>query len=186
MKKELDEKLCNNYPEIFRDRHESMYKTNMCWGFECDDGWYPLIDNLCRNLMIDVINRKTQIEHIKEMIDRGWDKQSNTSQNYYSEENIKKLQKELEEEIKKIPIATQVKEKFGGLCFYIVGGTEKDFIKIDFAEQLSYNICEICSSMKAITYTCGWCKTLCDKHADEFYGKDIAEKYRQSKIEKEQ
>jgi len=47
MKKELDDALCAKYPKIFADRHKSMQETCMCWGFECGDGWYDLIDNLC-------------------------------------------------------------------------------------------------------------------------------------------
>ena len=47
MKKELDEKLVAKYPLIFADRNGDMTKTLMCWGFECGDGWYWLIDNLC-------------------------------------------------------------------------------------------------------------------------------------------
>ena len=50
MTKELDEKLCKKYPKIFVNRNESMQKTAMCWGFECGDGWYWLIDRLCSNL----------------------------------------------------------------------------------------------------------------------------------------
>jgi hypothetical protein len=47
MKHELDEKLCEKYPEIFRDRHGDKMATAMCWGFECGDGWYDIIDALC-------------------------------------------------------------------------------------------------------------------------------------------
>jgi len=47
MKKELDDALCAKYPKIFADRHKSMQETCMCWGFDCGDGWYDLIDNLC-------------------------------------------------------------------------------------------------------------------------------------------
>ena len=47
MKKEYDEALCAKYPKIFADRHASKMKTCMCWGFECDDGWYRLLDSLC-------------------------------------------------------------------------------------------------------------------------------------------
>ena len=28
-----------------------MNKTLMCWGFECGDGWFALIDTLCASLM---------------------------------------------------------------------------------------------------------------------------------------
>lgn len=47
MRRELDDALCAKYPKIFADRHASMMETCMCWGFDCDDGWYRLIDNLC-------------------------------------------------------------------------------------------------------------------------------------------
>ena len=42
-----DRILCEKYPEIFRDRFESPSNSAMCYGFECDDGWFTLIDRLC-------------------------------------------------------------------------------------------------------------------------------------------
>ena len=53
MNKELDAALCSKYPLLFKDRHGDMRETLMCWGFACDDGWYPLIDALCSSLMWD-------------------------------------------------------------------------------------------------------------------------------------
>jgi len=47
MRKELDEALCAKYPEIFRDRNGDMRETAMCWGFDCGDGWYNIIDGVC-------------------------------------------------------------------------------------------------------------------------------------------
>ncbi len=47
MRKELDEALCAKYPEIFRDRNGDMRTTAMCWGFDCGDGWYNIIDGVC-------------------------------------------------------------------------------------------------------------------------------------------
>lgn len=47
MKQELDEKLCKKYPKIFAQRGKPMNQTAMCWGFQCGDGWYDIIDNLC-------------------------------------------------------------------------------------------------------------------------------------------
>jgi hypothetical protein len=43
MKKELDDALCRDFPLTFRDRHASMQVTCMCWGFDVEDGWEPLI-----------------------------------------------------------------------------------------------------------------------------------------------
>ena len=50
MKQELDDLLCNRYPKIFRDRHASMYESCMCWGFECGDGWFDIIDTICSQI----------------------------------------------------------------------------------------------------------------------------------------
>jgi len=47
MKQELDNQLCEKYPKIFANRHKPMTETCMCWGFECGDGWYNIIDRLC-------------------------------------------------------------------------------------------------------------------------------------------
>jgi hypothetical protein len=50
MRKELDEELCKKYPEIFKDRYADMRTTAMCWGFECGDGWYHIIDAACAQI----------------------------------------------------------------------------------------------------------------------------------------
>ena len=47
MSPELDKKLCEDYPKIFADRNKSPQETAMCWGFECGDGWYKLLDMTC-------------------------------------------------------------------------------------------------------------------------------------------
>ena len=44
MKDELDNKLCEKYPKIFKMRNASMQETAMCWGFP-GDGWFNIIDS---------------------------------------------------------------------------------------------------------------------------------------------
>lgn len=51
---ELDKKLVEKYPDIFRDRRGNPRETLMCWGFECGDGWYNIIDTLCNNIQMHV------------------------------------------------------------------------------------------------------------------------------------
>lgn len=53
MNQELDDALCAKYPTIFTERHGSPQDTSMCWGFECCDGWYTLIDTLCAELQAE-------------------------------------------------------------------------------------------------------------------------------------
>ena len=50
MREDLDKQLCEKYPDIFKDRNGDMRETAMCWGFECGDGWYNIIDSLCATI----------------------------------------------------------------------------------------------------------------------------------------
>lgn len=54
MKKELQDKLYEKYPKIFRQKDLDKKQTAMCWGIECGDGWYNLIDQLCTNLQENI------------------------------------------------------------------------------------------------------------------------------------
>lgn len=151
MSPKLDKKLCDNYPELFRDRNGDPSKTAMCWGFDCGDGWYSLIESICEYLMADVDRLKFRIES-----------------DYYDDVTKEKMKQELVEAENNIPVVVQVKEKFGGLRFYVHGATENQFEYINFAEHLSYRICEVCGAMKDVTvHQGGWIKTLCPTHARE-------------------
>jgi len=60
-------------------------------------------------------------------------------------------------------VAAQVKEKFGGLRFYTNGARDEQHGVIDFAESLSFGICENCGSIEDVSQTKGWIVTLCPK-----------------------
>ena len=161
MRKELDETLCAKYPLIFRDRHENMQVTAMCWGFECGDGWYNIIDILCGLLTSDYRQAESRYESIKDKVDQP---QWEGSKNIITQEKIDETKAKLDEETLKVPVAVQVKEKFGGLRFYVNGATDKHWSYINFAESMSYRTCEECGA-PGKTYTDGWHTTLCDVHA---------------------
>ena len=61
---------------------------------------------------------------------------------------------------------TQVKEKYGGLRFYVGSATEQVLDTIDEAEQESYKVCEHCGE-PGEPRKGGWILTLCDKHEAE-------------------
>jgi len=63
--------------------------------------------------------------------------------------------------------AVQVKEKYGGLRFYIQGVNNLIEGMIWLAESLSYKICEECGSTDRVTQTEGWISTLCKKCMDK-------------------
>jgi hypothetical protein len=77
----------------------------------------------------------------------------------------------LEVEINKMPeaeqehvYATQIKEKFGTLRFYISCGTDKMHDITSEAEQKSENVCEMCGKPGKL-YAEGWWYTSCPDHA---------------------
>jgi hypothetical protein len=76
MNKNIELKLVNKYPDIFSEYNGDMKRTCMCWGFECGNGWYNIIDKLCSDIKNVIGNKDINV------------------------------------------VATQVKEKFGGLRFY--------------------------------------------------------------------
>jgi hypothetical protein len=55
----------------------------------------------------------------------------------------------------------QVKEKFGGLRFYLDSQTEAQALVIQFAEMLSFSICERCGGMRDVAVEGAWRKALC-------------------------
>lgn len=50
MKKELEEKLFNDFPKLFIDHNKTPAQTAMCWGCSCGDGWYDIIYTACEKL----------------------------------------------------------------------------------------------------------------------------------------
>jgi len=63
MKQELDEYLCRVYPKLFVERNMSEMETCMCWGFSHGDGWFNIINQLCRNIQhhLDWKNRDGEV-----------------------------------------------------------------------------------------------------------------------------
>lgn len=178
MKKELDEKLCRDYPEIFKNRRGNMKETAMCWGFECGDGWYHIIDFLCTGLMNDVRRAKHRVHHIENERKEDQTKWDAWQKGAYGDAALADARKHLTEAEKNIPVAVQVKEKFGGLRFYVSGASDKHHEMISMVESLSYRVCEVCGTMKDVmSYHLGYIRTLCPEHANEQYGSE-AEQYR--------
>jgi len=59
MKKELEQKLYDKYPKLFFQKDLDMKETCMCWGIECPDSWYHIIDIMCQSIQsyIDIYQR---------------------------------------------------------------------------------------------------------------------------------
>ena len=65
MNEKLDELLCQRYPKMMVNREKSMMETCMCWGFECGDGWFNILDQLMGNIQhhIDWKNKNDEVVH---------------------------------------------------------------------------------------------------------------------------
>lgn len=126
MSPELDKKLVEKYPKIFKDRYGDIRSSCMPWGFDVGDGWFNIIDRMCGLIAWDI-------------------------------------------EYNKMPevVATQVKEKYGLLCFYYYGGNDRTSGIVDMAERMSSITCEVCG-LSGRLVDVGWLFTLCDKHAEEY------------------
>lgn len=61
----------------------------------------------------------------------------------------------------------QIKEKFGGLRFYIQNGSNEMYKRIVEAENQSYETCETCGEKGEIRRDIGWWMTLCETHYNE-------------------
>ena len=63
MRQELDALLCEKYPKMMVNRNKDMKETCMCWGFECGDGWFEILNQLMGNIQhhIDWKNKKEEV-----------------------------------------------------------------------------------------------------------------------------
>ena len=63
MNEKFVELLCQRYPKMMVNREKSMMETCMCWGFECGDGWFNILDQLMGSIQhhIDWKNKKEEV-----------------------------------------------------------------------------------------------------------------------------
>jgi len=148
MREEFDNLLCQTYPKLYANRHGDVMDTLMCWGFECGDGWFTVIDRLSAN--------------IQSYID--WKQKSRDSILKWNEEHPDDL-RAVPEVVEQV-VVTQVKEKFGGLRFYYEGGDEHISGMVRMAESWAAYTCEECGSPGKFRHG-GWLRTLCDDHEEQ-------------------
>lgn len=185
MKKELDELLCQRYPKIFRDRHADMRTTAMCWGFEIGDGWFNIIDKMCRNMQWHIdhsrkdrarvlrFNRamKRALAGNTEPLIKYHTYGDSPNSRKWAEDTVEKLMLH-NPQFRSVPeacpqvVASQVKEKFGTLRFYYYGGDSYCRGVESMADSMSAVTCEECGSPGKLL-TQGWHRTLCETHAKE-------------------
>lgn len=129
MKKELDEALCRDFPLTFRHRNGDKRTTLMCFGFDCGDGWEPIIRRCSEKIETDIL------------------RQPEADREEYS--------------------AFQIKQKFGGLRYYMSGGqTDVMTEAIRQAEDEAWKTCEYCGQPGFRRTVFGWIETSCNDCSD--------------------
>jgi hypothetical protein len=61
----------------------------------------------------------------------------------------------------------QIKEKFGGLRFYVGSAPDEVHVAIEAAENLSFLTCENCGAPGSLDTSKAWIRTLCEKCASQ-------------------
>jgi len=163
--------LTTKFPKLFTGFQRPNGQGFYPFWFECGDGWYTLIEELAKDI-------QNHVDH------------QNETYTYKVERGEAKEEDRPDYQVR----AVQVKQKFGGLRFYINGGNEYIDGMITFAESMSYKTCEHCGNPGR---TCGggWIYTFCEpcevldsKRREEYNARieaDVA-KYRAERAAKEQ
>lgn len=164
MSPELEQKLFEKYPVLFRDRNKPVTESCMAFGCEFSDGWYKLLDELCEYIT-RLSNRTDLLKLNKE---------------YHTEENRGFIY------LKRPTVSfTQVKEKFGMMRIYWSGNGVENWEEIcakvhqddrertvnkyydevqnaiDYVEFLSSKVCESCGQPGKLSNK-GWMKVRCE------------------------
>jgi hypothetical protein len=132
MREELDKKLCEEFPNLYRERSLPMDQSCLSFGFEVPNTWFDILYELSKKL--DAL--------------------------------YKDLPKDDE-----YPAVIQVKEKFGGLRYYMGSIpehlSEKTDEYVQEAEDKSYRTCEECGKEGKNRSIQGWLSVLCETHYQE-------------------
>lgn len=175
MDKELDEKLTKAFLFLYADRHGDMRSTCMCWGFSCGDGWFDIIWNLSKKL--EPLIRKIVKENPNlSCTTCGCEKKKHYASATPSPGRCLAIHRDPTSEEEppgnyracfcdsyrsSHPRAAQVKEKFGGLRFYMTSTNDEISSLVAEAEALSQKTCEFCGEEGSLRKS-GWWHTLCD------------------------
>jgi hypothetical protein len=175
MTEDKDKKLVAAFPLLYADRNASMRSTCMCWGFSCGDGWFDLIWRLSEKLerLIAAIPDEmcycghARVQHSPECLvlepipaDNGLDVMLEAARIPVEERCM------CRGFTSGRPKASQVKEKYGTLRFYMTHETDEIGKAIREAEFESAVTCEHCGA-PGKTHGNGWIRTLCDACEDE-------------------
>lgn len=167
-------KITEEYPLLF-NQNENSQEPLALFGFECGEGWYDIINNMCATMYSEYKGAAFMLKETVSRIEKLGEREDliELKLKYEAAQN---------KAIKRLPLIVQVKEKFGALRVYLEGGTNTPRGIAEMAEKMSETTCEVCGN-KGELYTIGWYKTLCYEHAIEMYTKTAVDRYNKQRKE---
>lgn len=161
----LEHKLVEKYPKIFKNYGGDMRITCMAFGFECGDGWYNLINELCENITTLIGDKDIEVtaDQVKEKF--------GGLSFYYSVTGKPSLLSNLT-----YPIQRYMFSKKLGKAYWSIVDFRKKFWRtiyekisdiINEAERGSYLTCETCGE-PGRTRGGSWLKTTCNSCQKKF------------------
>jgi len=151
---EFNQHIVEKYPKIFSQNCE----------ISIGDGWFDIIDRACYSIQSRIDHNIKQREWAM-----NWNEEVNNSDSEWDTDTKSftvREERKVPELIEQV-VATQIKEKFGGLRFYYSGGDDYMRGVVDMAENMSYVTCEDCGHPGKYRGNKRWFRTLCDRHAEE-------------------
>lgn len=167
MRKELQEKIQEDYPFMKQTNVESELNTYRCYGFECADGWYDLIDNCLKEIVARYVEDGIGLEDIDFVPEQVKEKFGTLSffYTYQALEECEDIEWNKREEAyhktyKRLLEDPKVKKR------------HEDIREIvSRVESLSSGICEFCGAEGEVRnhrkYGLDWLSAQCDRCNDE-------------------
>jgi hypothetical protein len=159
--------ILERYPEFFEYLKEHKGPIiPIQFGFECSEGWFTILDELMSSIQHHIKSENSNRDYRFKHKFPIWLQRKA----FRVRSKRKLLIKFMRWVAMKFPrgvehmppiMITQIKEKFGGLCFYYHGGDNYIDGLVSLAESLSYRTCEICGSTKDVGMTQGWLRAVC-------------------------
>lgn len=161
-----DQLLCQRFPHVFADRRADMRTTCMCWGFEVGPGWMGILYDAATNLeplIVGWIADNPYPNKFPSWVFSRYNMHVSLQWRCYSFLAIWDwilVGLGLRQPKPWWPRASQVKEKYGTLRFYLTSGIDEMYAIADNAESQSSVTCETCGKPGKIRGQ-GWYSTRC-------------------------
>jgi hypothetical protein len=147
---EFDSHLRDTYTDIVAENCE----------ISVQDGWFDIIDILLKSIERHISFNQNQIKHAKD-----WNSQVNDPE-FAWDLVVSRTERTVPEEIPQVSVYT-IKEKFGIMRVYHMGGDDYINGLVSMAESMTSRVCEVCGEPGELRHE-KWIKTLCDHHMVEY------------------